>query len=218
MEHNEHKTLTMDKDAKTFMIMSVLFSVCLLTSNLLATKAIQIFGITATAGLFIFPISYILNDCIVEVWGYSKMKMVIWTGLGANILLIVCSQIAIHLPAAPWWIVHEEGFNFVFGLAPRIVLGSLCAFAGGSLINAAIMHHMKRKHGDARFSLRAMLSTLAGEALDSAIFFPIAFGGIMPWSVILIMVISQTFMKSAGEAIILPITVRVVKGLKKVSL
>jgi uncharacterized integral membrane protein (TIGR00697 family) len=200
----------------SFLLMSVLFSICLVTSNLLATKTFQVFGITATAGVLVFPLSYIVNDCIAEVWGYRKVRLVIWTGFGANFFVIVFSQLAILLPGAPFWLGNEEGFNFVFGLAPRIAIASLSAFVAGSFLNAYVMSRMKIRSEGKRFRLRAIVSTLLGETVDSALFFPIAFGGMMPTEVIIGMVLTQAALKSSYEAVVLPITERVVRFVKKV--
>ena len=198
-----------------FMLLGILFNVCLIASNLLETKVIQIFGITATAGLIVFPISYIINDCIVEVWGFKKARLIIWSGFAMNFLVVAFGQIAVHLPAAPFW-EGAEGFNFVFGLAPRVAFASLTAFLVGSFLNAYVMSKMKVASNGKNFSFRAVLSTLVGESADSIVFFPIAFIGILPVNEILIMIATQAVLKSLYEVIVLPVTIRVVKYIKKV--
>ena len=104
-----------------FMLLGILFNVCLVAANLLETKVIQFEGVTVTAGLIVFPVSYIINDCIAEVWGFKKARLIIWSGFASNFLVIAFAQIATALPAAPYW-YGEEAFNFVFGLAPRIAM------------------------------------------------------------------------------------------------
>ena len=198
-----------------FMLLAILFNVCLIASNLLETKVIQVGGITATAGLLIFPISYIINDCIAEVWGYKKARLIIWSGFAMNFLVVGFAQLAVMLPAAPFW-EGEESFNFVFGIAPRIVFASLCAFLVGSFINAYVMSRMKVASKGKHFSARAVISTLLGESADSLIFFPIAFAGVIPTNELLMMIGIQAFLKSAYEVIILPVTIQVVKYIKKV--
>lgn len=200
----------------SFFLMSVLFCICLVTSNLLATKTFQVFGITASAGVLVFPLSYIINDCIAEVWGFKKARLLIWTGFAANFVVILFSQLAIALPASPFWVEHEEGFNFVFGLAPRIACASLLAFLAGSFLNAYIMSRMKVQSQGKHFPLRAIVSTVAGETIDSALFLPLAFAGIFPMEVILGMVVTQAALKSAYEVLILPLTSRVVRVVKRV--
>lgn len=145
-----------------FMLLGILFNICLVASNLLETKVIQVFGITATAGLIVFPISYIINDCIAEVWGFKKARLIIWSGFISNFLVIGFAQLAVMLPAAPFW-EGEEGFNFVFGMAPRIAIASLMAFLVGSFLNAYVMSKMKIASAGKNFSLRAIVSTLVGE-------------------------------------------------------
>ena len=196
------------------MLLGVLFNVCLVASNLLETKVIQLGPVTATAGLIVFPISYIINDCIAEVWGFKKARLIIWCGFVMNFLTIGFARLAILLPAAPFW-AGEESFNFVFGLAPRIALASLIAFLVGSFLNAYIMSKMKIATQGKHFSLRAIISTLVGESADSLLFFPIAFGGLIPAYELLTMMGIQACLKSLYEVIILPVTVRVVKYIKK---
>ena len=196
------------------MLLGVLFNVCLVASNLLETKVIQLGPVTATAGLIVFPISYIINDCIAEVWGFKKARLIIWCGFVMNFLTIGFARLAILLPAAPFW-AGEESFNFVFGLAPRIALASLIAFLVGSFLNAYIMSKMKIATQGKHFSLRAIVSTLIGESADSLLFFPIAFGGLIPAYELLTMMGIQACLKSLYEVIILPVTVRVVKYIKK---
>ena len=204
-----------NKVSVPFMLLGILFCVCLVASNLLETKVVQLWGITATAGLIVFPISYIINDCIAEVWGFKKARLIIWSGFAMNFLVIGFAQLAVMLPAAPFW-EGEEGFNFVFGMAPRIAVASLTAFLVGSFLNAYVMSKMKVASNGKHFSLRALLSTLVGESADSLIFFPIAFGGLIPVNELLIMVATQAVLKSLYEVIILPVTIYVVKYIKKV--
>ncbi|WP_080903265.1 queuosine precursor transporter [Parabacteroides sp. Marseille-P3160] len=203
-----------EKVSVPFLLLAILFNVCLIASNLLETKVVQIGFITATAGLVVFPLSYIINDCIVEVWGYKKARLVIWSGFAMNFLVVGFAQLAVLLPAAPFW-KGEEGFNFVFGMAPRIVLASFIAFLTGSFLNAYIMSKMKVASKGKHFSLRAIVSTLVGESADSLIFFPIAFGGLIPLEALGWMILTQALLKSAYEVVILPITIRVVKYIKK---
>lgn len=198
-----------------FMLLGILFNVCLIAANLLETKVIQVFGITVTAGLIVFPISYIINDCIAEVWGFKKARLIIWSGFVMNFFVVALGQVAVALPAAPFW-EGEESFNFVFGMAPRIVMASLSAFLVGSFLNAYVMSKMKIASKGKNFSARAIWSTVVGETGDSIIFFPIAFAGIIPWNELILMMGVQIVLKSLYEVLVLPVTIRVVKYIKKV--
>ena len=204
-----------EKVSVPFMLLGILFNVCLIAANLLETKVIQIGSLTVTAGLLVFPISYIINDCIAEVWGFKKARLIIWSGFAMNFFVVALGLIAVAIPAAPFW-EGEEHFDFVFGMAPRIVAASLIAFLVGSFLNAYVMSKMKVASRGRHFSARAILSTLAGETADSLIFFPVAFGGIIAWRELLIMMCIQIILKSMYEVIILPVTIRVVKAIKKI--
>jgi uncharacterized integral membrane protein (TIGR00697 family) len=198
-----------------FMLLGILFNVCLITANLLETKVIEVFGLSLTAGLLVFPISYIINDCIAEVWGFKKARLIIWSGFVMNFFVVLVAQLAVALPAASFW-EGEEHFNFVFGMAPRIVAASLVAFLVGSFLNAYVMSRMKLASGGKNFSARAIWSTVVGETADSILFVPIAFGGIIPWRELVIIIGIQIVLKSLYEVIVLPVTVRVVRVIKKI--
>ena len=204
-----------EKVSVPFMLLGILFNVCLIAANLLETKVIQLGSLTVTAGLLVFPISYIINDCIAEVWGFKKARLIIWSGFVMNFFVVSLGLIAVALPAAPFW-DGEEHFDFVFGMAPRIVAASLNAFLVGSFLNAYVMSKMKVASGGRHFSARAILSTVVGETADSLIFFPVAFGGIIAWKELLLMMGIQIVMKSMYEVIILPVTIRVVGVIKRI--
>lgn len=152
------------------LIMGVVFCVCLICSNLLEVKMISLGGITATAGLIVFPISYIINDCIAEVWGYRKARLIIWLGFLMNLMAIIFIQIAIILPSALFW-DGQKSFETVFSSTPRILLASFIAFLVGSFLNAYVMSKMKISSKGKHFSLRAITSTVVGESADSLFVF-----------------------------------------------
>ena len=204
-----------EKVSVPFMLLGILFNVCLIAANLLETKVIQVGSLTVTAGLLVFPISYIINDCIAEVWGFKKARLIIWSGFAMNFFVVALGLIAVAIPAAPFW-EGEEHFNFVFGMAPRIVAASLMAFLVGSFLNAYVMSKMKVASQGRNFSARAIWSTVVGETADSLIFFPVAFGGVIAWKELLIMMGIQIVLKSMYEVIILPVTIRVAKAIKKI--
>lgn len=196
------------------MLLGVTFCVCLILANLLATKQVQFGPLNLTAGVLVFPISYVVNDCITEVYGYQRAKLIIWTGFVMNFAFVLLAWLADLIPGAPYW-TNQEGFHALFGLAPRVALASFAAFLVGSFLNAYVMSRMKIHDKGRRFSLRAIASTLAGEVSDSLIFFPIALGGIVPEKNLLLMMLSQVVVKTMYEIVVLPLTIRVVAWLKR---
>ncbi len=195
------------------MLFSILFCVCLIAANVLETKQIAVGPISLTGGLIVFPISYIINDCVCEVWGFRKARLLIWTGFLMNFFFVALGAICDAIPGAPYW-NNEAGFHAIFGLAPRIALASFVAFVVGSFVNAYIMSRMKLHDGGRHFSARAILSTLAGETCDSIIFFPLALAGVVPASELPWLMLWQVILKTAYEVVALPFTIRIVKALK----
>ena len=196
------------------MFYSILFCVCLITANVLETKQISLGPANMTAGLIVFPVSYIINDVVCEVWGYGRTRMLIWLGFAMNFFFVTMGAIADWIPGASYW-DGQEGFHQIFGLAPRIAGASFLAFICGSFINAYIMSRMKLSSNGKNFSARAVLSTIGGELTDSIIFFPLALGGVIPWEEMPSLVITQVTLKTVYEIIVLPVTIRVVKFTKE---
>ena len=206
-----------NKDNKVsvlFMLFSILFCVCLIAANVLETKQIAFGSISLTGGLIVFPVSYIINDCVCEVWGYKKTRMLIWTGFAMNFFFVMLGAICDMIPGAPYW-TNDEGFHAVFGLAPRIAFASFLAFICGSFVNAYVMSKMKLSSGGKNFSLRAVVSTIFGESVDSILFFPLALWGVVPTEELPWLMLWQVFLKTAYEVVVLPLTIRIVRYVKR---
>ena len=211
MNQTNKKTKTMV--SMMFMHFSIIFTVCLIASNILETKQMVFGPLHLTGGLLIFPISYIINDVVCEVWGYRRAGVLIWTGFLVNFAFMMIAWIADAIPGAPYW-ENEEGFHAIFGLAPRIALASFISFIVGSFVNAYVMSRMKISNKGKRFPLRAIMSTVWGEGADSLIFFPLAFYGVLPNQELPLMMLSQLVLKTVYEIIVLPVTIRVVNWVK----
>ncbi len=196
-----------------FYLLATLFCVCLTASNLYACKIICIGPFSLSGAVVLFPVVYILNDCLAEVYGYRKARLAIWTAFALNIFVNIVSLIVVSLPGAPFW-TEGESFNYVFKAAPKATLASLLAFLAGSTLNAAVLSRMKVAGGGSRFGLRAIVSSLAGETLDSLIFVPIVFGS-LGMAAMLKLMAGQIVVKVGYELVILPVTSAVVRALKR---
>ncbi|MBP8760193.1 MAG: queuosine precursor transporter [Parabacteroides sp.] len=198
-----------------FMAAGLLFTVCLIVANIIEQKLIRIGPIEATAGLLIFPVSYIVNDLIAEVWGYRKARLIIWYGFAMNFLAVIIFRLSIWVPGSENF-THGDAFDLVLGNTLRITLASFAAFLVGSFLNAYVMSKMKILQRGRGFSIRAVVSTIIGEGADSIVFFTLAFYAIIPTKDMLVLVATQTAMKTAYEIIILPLTNVIVKRVKKI--
>lgn len=198
-----------------FLILTLLFCICIIVSNLMEIKTVPFGPLNITAGIIVFPLSYIINDCIVEIYGFRKAQFTIWLGFGANFLVTMLLQIGIMLPGTSEW-HHQEAMATIFGAAPRIMAASFAAFLCGTMVNAYVMSRMKLASGEKGFSVRAIVSTLFGEGVDSIIFFPIAFGGVLSWSMIFSLMVTQIVLKTLYEIIVLPCTIFVVRRLRSI--
>ncbi len=198
----------------TFLLLAVSFSVFLILANILEVKIVDLGFMTATGGLIVFPMSYIINDCIVEVYGFRLARLTIWLGFFMNLLSVILIHIAIALPADVSW-QGQDAFVATFGSSARILMASFVAMICGSMVNAYVMSKMKLGQQGRNFSLRAVASTLFGETVDSLVFFPIAFYGVLPNTTLIALICTQAGMKTAYEIVVLPLTVRVVRYLKR---
>lgn len=194
------------------MVMSMLFCVCYVASNIFETKIFTAGPLTLTGGFLIFPLSYILNDCLSEVYGYRNASFVILFALSFNAFFVLMAQLVRILPPAPFW-DGQEHFDYMFSADLRITVASMLAFVVGSLLNAKVMVKMKEKQGGKGFGWRAILSSLAGEGADSLVFFPIAFWGV-GFGNMLVMMVTQIVLKTGYEVVLLPVTSAVVRRLE----
>ena len=195
--------------SELFLFFSIVFVVCLLLSNILATKLLRIGNYSVTAGVIVFPISYIINDIFSEVYGYIKTKKVIIFGFIMNIFMVIIFSIAIALPA-PVWYENENAFEIILGSTPRNCIASLLAYLFGSLVNSKVLVKLKEKSNN-KFGFRAVVSTIFGEFTDSLIFVPVAFFGSIPIGQMISMILIQVSIKTVYEIVCLPVTTILVK-------
>ena len=203
----------------TFVWLAVAFCVCLVTSNLFVPRLWQVgrLPLQLSGAVVIFPISYIINDLLTEVYGYRKAMLVIWMGFVLSAFVAIAAQLVSWLPD-PIYPENREvaaSFNRLFGLIPRTTVASLLAFVLGSQMNAWVMSKMKVATKGRGFGWRAILSTVAGELCDSVIFYPLAFAGVMPARAILSIILTQVTVKTIYEVLVLPLTTVIARRLKK---
>ena len=210
----EKKIKRQESFSATFLLLAVSFVVCLISSNLFASKIFSLYGFTLSGAVIIFPISYIINDALTEIYGYRKARLTIWMGFLLNLLFVLAAQLVMLLPGAPFW-EGEEAFSTVFSSTPRALMAPLLAFLVGANANAMIMSKMKVTNSGKNFSARAILSSIAGETMESLIFVPVMFW-FLPWMEMGKLMLGQIVLKVAYEIIILPITKLVVKRIKSV--
>ncbi|MEI6753666.1 MAG: queuosine precursor transporter [Paludibacter sp.] len=197
-----------------FMVCGLLFTVCLITANIVSQKLIRVYGFDLTAGVIIFPLVYVLNDIIAEVWGYRKMRLIIWMGFMMNFFVIFIFRLTIWAPSSPHFI-YQNSLTLTLLTTERFTVASFIAFLIGSFINAYVMSKMKiRQHGR-NFGLRAIVSTILGEGADSFIFLTIALAGHIRHHHLIVMIFTQIAFKTAYEIIVLPLTTYLVKRIKK---
>jgi uncharacterized integral membrane protein (TIGR00697 family) len=197
-----------------FMVLGMLFTVCLIVSNIVEQKLILIGPYEATAGLLLFPITYIVNDLIAEVWGYRKVRLIIWNGFLMNFLAVLVFKLSIWVPGSENF-TNQTAFASVLGNTERMVIASFIAFLFGAFLNAFVMSKMKILQKGRGFSIRAIVSTIVGEGADSLVFFFIAFSGVIPLDDLWKLILTQAAMKTGYEIIALPITNYLVKWVKK---
>lgn len=199
---------------KYYHLLSVSFVVCLVVSNIAAVKLCDFLGFAKLdAGTLTFPLLYILNDVITEVYGFSASRRAIYMALYSNCFVVGFLHLVTLMPPAEGW-HNQEAFAEVFLMSPRILVASLSSYFIGELANATIIAYLKIKLEGEMFVYRAITSTAIGSLIESAIFSCLAFYGIISGEEIIKMIVLLTMIKIAYEIIIMPITVRCVSFLK----
>jgi hypothetical protein len=196
-----------------FIACTALFVTCLLTANTIAAKLVTLGGLTLTAGIVIFPISYVVGDVLTEVWGYAAARRVIWLGFACNALMVAAVWLGGELPAAPFW-RGQAAYQEILGHAPRILLASFVAYLVGEFANAFVLAKLKIVTEGRWLWLRTIGSTVVGQGLDSAVFVTLAFAGAVPAAGLAGIVGAQWAVKVAYEAAATPLTYAAVAWLK----
>lgn len=207
----------MKKTTSLQAILTVVFVSAMLISNIITSKQLQFpFGITMTGAIVIFPITYILSDVFSECYGYKWSRLTCYLAFAMNLLMVLVFTLTINLPAPAYW-ENQTAYQTVLGNSPRVLASSLLAYVVGDFINDKIFQKMKAKHENETkgFGLRAIVSSIGGNFIDSFIFLPLAFYGLMPLQTLAIMCITQVGLKTLYELIILPLTVLTVKTVNK---
>lgn len=191
------------------------FVTVLLCSNIIgAAKVASVGGFVFGAGVFFFPFSYIFGDVLTEVYGYAKTRRVVWAGFAALAFASLMSIAIVALPPAPDW-GNQEAYATIFGQTPRIALASLIAYWAGEFANSFVMARMKVMMDGRSLWMRTIGSTIVGQAVDSLIFYPVAFYGVWATNDVMLVMVSNYFINVGWEAAITPFTYMIVNFLKR---
>lgn len=202
-------------------VMAAFVAILLLSNVLGAGKVAQVwvpgvgywpFG----AGILFFPVSYVIGDVLTEVYGYARARRCIWAGFCATLFMAFMSFVVVALPPAPDW-KNQAAYEVIFGQVPRIVFASVTAFWAGELINSYVLAKMKLRTRGRHLWTRTIGSTVAGQGVDSLIFYPLAFWGAEGWTHALVVqvLVTQWVLKVSWEALLTPVTYAVVGFLKR---
>lgn len=200
--------------SEIFLFISILFITCILVSNILASKIINIFGISMTGGVLGFPITYIIGDVLTEIYGYKKSKKIIIYGFICNLIMVILFYIAMKLPY-PEYYLNQDAFVAVLSSTPRLLLASFIGYLAGGLTNSYIMDYIKNNSKIKYLWFRTITSTIIGEFLDTSIFLIIGFIGTMKTNDLLFMIVCQSAAKTLYEIVLTPLTYKTIAYIKK---
>jgi uncharacterized integral membrane protein (TIGR00697 family) len=193
-----------------FLVLNIAFQ---LISDATAGKIVLMFGIGVSVTVLYFPFTYIISDVITEVYGYAKARMVLWYTLLASVLAGIMYQIAVFVPAAPFF---EGGgaYETVFGIVPRVLIGGWLAVFTGDISNNFVLAKLKILTKGRFLWIRTITSTLVGQGVNTTVFYLVALSGVIPGNVLVEAIIAGWLIKSAVEALMTPVTYLVVGWLK----
>ncbi|MFA5400087.1 MAG: queuosine precursor transporter [Dehalococcoidia bacterium] len=197
-----------------FVFITALFITCLLASNILIVKQIEVFGLPLPAAVVIFPLSYIFGDVLTEVYGYSQARRVIWLGFFCNLLMVSAIWLVGILPASSVFDA-QAAYERILGNTPRFLIASFIAYLAGEFVNSYVMARMKMLTKGKWLWTRTIASTVAGEAVDTAIVLLIGFWGVLPPAFIFSMILWHWLFKICYEILATPLTYTLVGYLKK---
>ena len=219
MKNSKFNILNYDNYPKNisvlYVILALIFTMVILTSNVVAGRLIIIGGIVFPGAVLLFPVAYIFGDILTEVYGFKRSRLIIWFGMFMNIIMSLFFLLVNAMPTPTFWQSQAHSYSLVLQMAPRATLFGLIAYFGGEYLNSAVLSKMKVVTKGNLLWARLVGSTIIGEAFDSAIFITGTFMGLININVLLTMIISQYLLKVGIEVVALPITYRIIAKIKK---
>jgi queuosine precursor transporter len=212
---NTTKVSTPERRYKYIDLVTASFVAVLIISNVASTKIVLMGPFSFDGGTVLFPLAYIFGDVLTEVYGYGRSRRVIWTGFFWIALAAIIFGLIDVLPAAKDYPFTQD-FHNILGQTPRIVIASMIAYFSGEFSNSFVLAKMKILTKGKWLWTRTIGSTLVGEGVDTILFIMIAFVGVLPTSLLWAVVLSNYIFKCGLEAVMTPVTYRVVNFLKKV--
>lgn len=191
-----------------------LFSAVLIISLILASKIVSLGGLTFTAAMIVFPLTYLLGDVLTEVYGFSATRRIVWAGFAAQAIWVLAYWVAAALPPAPFW-PHQHAFETVLGATPRMAFAGMCAYLVGEFVNAYVLVKLKIRTRGRMLALRLIGSTMVGQAVDTALFLALAFGGVIAIADLVPLGLSVWAIKVAWEIVALPFSLPLIAFLKR---
>lgn len=192
----------------------IIFSSLLILSNLVSIKLVTVWDYTFPSGLIFFPLTYIFDDILTEVYGYKVSRRIIWAAFAANLIVSSGTLIATYFEPSPYW-QHQQAFETIYRTAPRVFLASMISYFLGEFANSIILAKLKVKTEGRHLWARAMTSTGIGVGIDTVCFMHIAFLFVMPYYVLWDMIMITYLAKLSYELCAIPITYKVTNYLKK---
>jgi uncharacterized integral membrane protein (TIGR00697 family) len=191
-----------------------IFCGLLLLSNVGAVKLIEFGPIITDGGAFLFPLVYITGDVLSEVYGLKAARKCIYFGFAFAILAALTFYLIQLSPPADGW-GNQEAYEAILGFVPRIVLASICGFLVGQLLNAYVLVKIKERTKEKALWVRLVGSTVVGELADTLVFCTVAFYGVITGNDFWNYVITGYLYKTLLEVLLLPVTYRVIKVVKR---
>ncbi|HVV69052.1 MAG TPA: queuosine precursor transporter [Gammaproteobacteria bacterium] len=198
----------------SIVVVGIIFAAFLILSNLTAFKLVSVGSLAFPAGLIFFPLTYIFDDILTEVYGFKVSRRVIWSALCANVIVIMGTFLTVYLPPAPFW--HEQSsYATVYQAVPRVFLASIVAYLAGEFTNSIVLAKLKVRMAGRHFWMRAIASTGIGVGIDTVLFTHIAFGATIPYVEIWRIIITMYLVKVGYEICAVPLTYKVANYLKR---
>ena len=202
------------KQLHIYEMLAGLFVMTLIVSNIASVKVVAVGPLVFDAGTILFPLSYIVGDIVTEVYGYRKMRSLLYVGVVSLILTMTTFWVVQILPASPDW-PNQVAYESILGVVWRIVLASVTALFLGEIMNAYVMARMKVRSKGKNLWVRMISSSVVGSAIDTVVFSTVAFLGTMPFDALAQLMITVFLIKITTEVIVSPLTIKIINIVKR---
>lgn len=181
---------------------SIFYGGMVCIAGVLGNKQVSIGPLAVEAGIFAFLLLVITSSAIAELHGRTIANRLVQVGFVPLLASMLLSMIVWYLPPSPEMDpAYRDAFQLMMGQTWRIWLGGIVAYGTSQTLNVTLFSWLKGREGAKLLWLRAGVSSVLSQIVDTLLFVSIAFYGVFPIGQLML---GQMIAKVVLSAVLVP--------------